>query len=192
MVRATWSFGVTLVATSLLASAQLLAAAEGGLKPLDPPDPASISVPHMPAVVEHNEAGDYDAYFYFYKPGVSYKSAFADYDQCRMYALTTKSVAVPPRFVPLGSDVIQEKKTTPAYWGYGVVGIIISEIFVEQDRRDTDRATIKRCMAYKGYLRYGTSEAIWTEINAGDDAESVARKALIASGPKPAAEAIDP
>jgi len=177
------------VAASLLASAQLPAVADGVLKPLDPPDPASISVPHMATVAKPNEARDDDAYFY--KSGVSYNAEFADLDECRMYALTTKSVALPSRFVPLGSDVIREK-ATPVLMSYGVIGAIVGDIFIEQDRRDTDRATTKRCMAYKGYSRYGMPEAAWKEIDAGSDAEKVGREALIASGPKPAAEAIDP
>jgi hypothetical protein len=182
---------VAIAAASLFACAQSPADADGAVKPLDPPDPANISVPYTPAIADNNATRDYDAHFYFYKAGVSYKAAFADLDECRMYALTTKSVAVPPRFVPLGSDDIREK-TAPVLLTYGVIGAIIGEIFIEQDRRDTDRATTKRCMAYLGYSRYGTSKTVWAEINTGSDAEIVAREALIASGPKPAAEAIDP
>jgi hypothetical protein len=178
------------VAASLAGSAQS-AVAQDSLKPLDRPDPASVSVPDVSAAPKPGDARDYDVYFYFYKAGVSYKTAFADLDECRMYALTTKSVAVPPGFVPLGSDVIQGK-ATPVLMSFGPVGAIVGSIFIEQDRRDTDRATTKRCMAYKGYSRYGASQSGWKAINTGSDAEKIAREALIASGPKPAAEAIDP
>ena len=179
-----------LVAASLLACAGP-AAAEGELKPLDPPDPARISVPDISAKPGRGDASDYDVHFFFHKPGVTYRAAFADLDECRMYALTTTVTAEPPRFVPLGSDTVQERNT-PIVSSYGLIGVALGAFLLERAEEESDRITVNRCMAYKGYARYGTSKAVWNQITAGSDAEKLAREALIASGPKPAAEAIDP
>jgi hypothetical protein len=178
-------------AASLLAAAQSPAAAQEALKPLDRPDPASISIPSMSKAADPSDARDYDEHFYFHKSGVTYETAFADLDECRMYARMTNIVATPPKFVPLGSGDVQAR-TTPVLLNYGIVGYLVGAYFIAQAERDSDRATMNRCMAYKGYSRYGTSEAIWSQINAGSDGDKLARGALIASGPKPEAEAIDP
>jgi len=190
MVRHVLNRQAVVFAALLLACAQQ-AAAQEALKPLDRPDPASVVVPDMSAAPDPDDASDYDTHFYFHKTGVSYQAAFADIDECRLYALTTKSLNRTPSFAPLGSDAIRER-TTPIFLTFGILGDIVASFFVAQEQRDTDRATTKQCMAYKGYSRYGTSAAIWSNINSGSNPEKVARAALIASGPKPAAEAIDP
>jgi hypothetical protein len=57
---------------------------------------------------------------------------------------------------------------------------------------DLEKTTDRRCLAYKGYHRYGTTRAIYKQIVSGTDAEKLARKAVIASGPPPQAEALGP
>jgi hypothetical protein len=51
---------------------------------------------------------------------------------------------------------------------------------------------MRRCMTFKRYNRYGTTKAIWQQIEAGTVADKLARRALIASGPQPASEVIAP
>lgn len=47
-------------------------------------------------------------------------------------------------------------------------------------------------MMYKGYKRFGTTRKIWEEIAAGTETETLARLALIASGPQPLTGAVGP
>jgi len=182
------------------------ALAEQSLAPLQPPDPKGIVLSDLNFAPTPKDVRDYDTYFYFYKSGVSYQTAFEDIDQCRIYSLTTQIAAIPPRFVPLGSnDLITAARphngsrlvtTVPGgVVGAGVgsvVGSLFLSVIVRQAQEEQAIKTNNRCMAYKGYSRYGTSHAIWNSINAGEDADNIARMALIASGPLPPAKAIDP
>ncbi|HEV2563051.1 MAG TPA: hypothetical protein VGT78_13010 [Rhizomicrobium sp.] len=178
------------------------AAADAVLKPLERPDPTSVAVPDLSSASTRDVDEDY---YYFYKPGVSYERAFADLDQCRLYALADNiSVATPPDFVPL-SGYVEKARPINNYnmsfyanqYGIGgaigaaVGGFIVGAIDAQAED-DNARATDRRCMAYKGYSRYSTSSDIWDKINAGNDAEKLARKAVIASGTKPPSEAVDP
>lgn len=163
--------------------------------PLERPDPATIKIPDLNFASTSGDSGDYDEYYYFYKHGVSYAQAFADLDQCRLLSLETQLAGVPPKFVPLGSDKIADRSRTDlsrAWTMYGIAGGITVELIVRSAEDDNTRENDKRCMAYKGYARYGTTSDIWHEINAGSDSADIARQALIASGPKPSAKAIDP
>jgi hypothetical protein len=182
-----------MMGTLLVASAAL--AAEGAaIQPLERPDPKGITVPDLASAPAQRERGDYDEYFYFYKAGVTYDAAFFDLDECRMYALSTPLLVAPPTFVPLGGDALVQSRARSgaAMTQYGVIGAIISSILIAGAEEENIRANTRRCMAYKGYERYGTRRAIWQQIDAGTDAEKTARMALIASGPHPNAEAIEP
>lgn len=183
-----------LAASLLFVASTTSEAAEGAVQPLDRPDPKTIAVPDLVPRSPQRGSSAYDESFYFYKAGVSYEAAFSDLDECRMYALSTPLLAVPPRFVPLGGDAIAEgrARSGAAMTQYGVIGVLISGIIIANAEEDAIRFNTRRCMAYKGYERYGTQRAIWKQIDAGTDAEKTARMALIASGPHPDAKAIEP
>jgi hypothetical protein len=173
----------------LAAAAQLTAPI---IRPLERPDPASITVPNL-----GNIRGS-DSYFYFHKPHVSYEAAFAHLDQCRIYSLTTpQGFSEPPQLVPLGTDFISERQAPPpistdGLVRFGLVGVGIGVILAPILLQETADATIKRCMSYKGYKRYGTSRSIWNQINSGTEAERLGKMALIASGPQPTTQAFEP
>ena len=155
------------------------------LKPLDRPDPNSVSIPTL-------EVSSGDDYFYFYKAGVSYQRAFSDLDECRMYSLQAQLTSVPPKFIPLGSTPVKSDSTAGAAAQFGLVGVLIIAPIIESGEEDAAEASNRRCMMYKGYSRYGTSRASWKQIKAGTEAERLARLALIASGLAPSAGAIGP
>jgi len=175
----------TVIALLLMSGQRVSAEQDGVLKPLDRPDPNSVSV-STPEV----ESGD--AYFYFYKAGVSYQRAFSDLDECRMYSLQAQLTPVPPKFIPLGSDAVKSESTDRAAAQFGLVGLLIIGPIIRSGEEDAAEASNRRCMMYKGYGRYGTSRASWKQLKAGTEAERLARLALIASGRPPAAGAIGP
>jgi hypothetical protein len=150
-----------------------------------------VSIPELSFTQTPADVRHYDTYFYFYKASVSYADAFADLDECRLYSMTGKIGATPPTFVPLGGKPIPEKQQF-VYSNYGVVGALIEGFFAEQAEEEFATTSNNRCMAYKGYSRYGTSRAIWKQLNADNDRERLARMARVASGPQPQTGKIDP
>ena len=171
-------------------------AAADAIVPLTRPDPAGVTAPDLAFKPTYRDTEEYDYFFYFHKPGVSYEQAFADLDMCRLYGLQAQLVRVPPGFVPIGTaDVARPEvhRQLPVYTIGGVIGFLIVDMIVAAAEEDARAATNRRCMFYKGYVRYGTSKAIFKQIDAGSDADRLARQARIASGPlPPQAEALAP
>lgn len=164
------------------------------IKPLERPDPATVKVPALPLTIGPKERIDADSYFYFHKDGVSYETAFADLEQCRLYAGSARQFTLPPKFVALGTNVITREfdRTDHMQWyyqQYGMVGgmtaSIMAAIIVPMVDEDNRNATMRRCMGYKGYQRYGLSSKAYKQIDSDSPAEKTARLALLASGPKP-------
>jgi hypothetical protein len=157
------------------------------LKPLDRPDPASVTVPKL----ETTPSGDY---FFFHKTGVTYERAFSDLDDCRIYSLQARLGILPPRFVPLGSTAMKSEgvPSGPFFLMFGVVGALIAMPLVENAEGDNADTTNRRCMMYKGYSRYGTTREAWKQITAGTAADKLARMALMASAAEPQSGAIGP
>ena len=163
------------------------------VKVLERPDPTTVTVPDMAFKPGRSDLRGFDDYFYFHKSGVSYERAFTDMDQCRIQSEMAQLAPPIPRFIPLGGEPAKEPGFhVPVYSQYGVAGAIIGEIFIEAATEDLTAATGRKCMAYKGYHRYGTTRAIYKQIDSGTDGEKLARKAVIASGPPPQAEALEP
>ncbi len=176
--------------------ASVSAAAEAqGVTVLQPPDPATVSVPDLSIAPKSQDDRSYDVYFYFYRANTTYGEAFADLDVCRIYSLSARLVLLPPKFVPLGVGIAgldSNIRTPNLYLQYGLIGSLIGGIIIENAQDDLVLATDRRCMAYKGYRRFGTSRAIWKLIDSGTDTDRLARLARLASGPQPQAEALDP
>jgi hypothetical protein len=168
-------------------TAALPAFAQTVIKPVERPDPAGLAMPELAFVPSKSDLRNFDEYFYFHKPGVSYERAFADLDQCWGYGLATKLLGDTPSVVPLGGDAIKapmfKQGVNPGF----VVGAILAGA-----ESDKGLISYRRCMTYKGYARYGLSRAIFGQIRKGSDADKLGRLALIASGPQPQAGAIEP
>jgi hypothetical protein len=187
---------------SRLAALGMIAMLTCGVGPADQPadntaplpDPATISVPDVNASSGSRESTDPDVYFYFHKAGVSFAAALADYQACNRLNANVELFAPPPKFVPIGTDTIPDTgDVSAAVWGqFGLVGLIITGISHDEDVRSWQRINLRRCMSYKGYQRYVTSKKVWTAINSGPAGDVVTRLALIASGPRPQREAVEP
>ena len=164
------------------------ASAQTVITPLERPDAASVTVPDMAGFKPTpKDARNFDDYFYFHKSGVSYERAFDDLEQCRVYAASAQLIAPMPTIIPVG-DVATSGPKVSQRIGIG----ILPAILIASAEEDTAIATMRTCMAFKGYGRYGTSRALFKQIDQGSDTEKQARRAVIASGPAPAGEAIDP
>ena len=177
-----------------LASVPAWAENDTVLKPLERPDPATITLPDMTIKPTKPDPRRSDEYFYFHKSNVSYERAFSDLDQCRMYSQMAQLVAPMPRFIPLGGEQIEP--TGPDGWStfpmFGFAGMMIANWLIAEGQEEMAITTNRRCMAYKGYQRYGISRAIFKQIESGTDTEKLARKARIASGSAPQTEALEP
>jgi hypothetical protein len=158
------------------------------------PDPATVSVPDVNAKPAPRDRSDPDVQFYFHKTGASFAAALADYQACNGLTADIEIFAPPPPFVPIGTDIIPNNgDASGAVWQmFGLVGVIIVGISHDEDIKDWQRFNMRRCMYYKGYRRYATTETVWTQINKGTPAEVATRLALIASGSTPQTEAVEP
>jgi len=196
---------IAAAALHLLGSDQVAAADQPTaptIKPLERPDRAAVSLPNLEFTPKPADVRAYDSYFYFYKAGVTYDAAFADLDQCRIYAMTTIfGLPGPPKFAPLGANIVAVARPSapvnldPTY-RYGIGGVIgtaiVYSLIVAPAQREFNVQMNARCMGYRGYTRYGTTRAIWDQINSGSDAEKLGKLALMASGPQPTTGAIAP
>jgi hypothetical protein len=165
--------------------------------PPAPPDPASVHVPDLSFVPTPRDAGNYDEYFYFNKPGVSFTTAWNDLNECARYSVALRPMGKIIQFAPLGSGKDPENRFDAAQWEsvnleFGFFGSIIAGAVLGALADDNRRGNTRQCMGYKGYTRYGLTRALWHEVNKGKDADVQARLALIASGPAPAGEKLDP
>jgi hypothetical protein len=163
---------------------------QSALTPLVRPAAETVTLPALPLPFTEKDRSAADDYFYFHKNGVGYETAFADLDVCRLYTETAVTMIMPPKFVPLGGDVVVREVQTGYPWHYqqyGLVGGLLIDYFAAIAQRDNAHATMRRCMAYKGYKRYAVSEKIRESLDSGTPAEKIAKLALIASGPAPQA-----
>lgn len=165
------------------------------IKPVERPDPASLSLPDMAFKPTPKDVRRYDTYYYFHKPGVSYEHAFADLDQCHGYALSSQLSVLTPTIIPLGAAALQDDSSRRAAYSnafvmYGLIGMGLAAIFISEAEDDNARATVRKCMTYKHYVRYGLSRALFKKIEEGADAQRLGRWALIAAGPAPQAQVL--
>jgi hypothetical protein len=147
------------------------------------PDPAIIAPLEMAFAETPAMVKDYDKYFYFHRQSMSFVEALTDLRECDARA----------RGIWQGKTARGE---APGRTAYGLVGDLANAlIFVPAQ----DRANLRRCMSFKGYARYGVPKALWESFNlqhietATPEREiqmSLARQALVASGPQPASRAL--
>lgn len=187
-------FGAAVAAVALCLATPA-AAQNAEIKPVERPDPASLSLPDMAFKSTPRDVRRYDTYYYFHKPGVSYERAFADFDQCHGYALSSQLGLLTPTIIPLGAAALQDDSSRRAAYSnafamYGLVGLGIAAIFISEAEDDNARATVRKCMTYKHYGRYGLSRALFKKIDEGADAQRLGRWALIAAGPASQAEVL--
>lgn len=151
------------------------------------PDPASLAPQDMAFAETPAMVKDYDKYFYFHRQSTSFVEALTDLRECDARA----------RGIWQGKTARNE---TAGGMAYGLVGGLANAlIFVPAQDRLFRRANLRRCMFFKGYARYGLPKALWEAFNLQhieaatperDIQMSLARQALVASGPRPASRVL--
>ncbi|RPF71995.1 hypothetical protein [Aurantiacibacter spongiae] len=149
------------------------------------PDPAEIALVDVAGGTRPDEADDFDKYFYFHRADTGFAQALTDIRECDARARGFWRVAS----AAASND---ENFSTP----YGLVGGAAQAlIFGPAQDRLARRATLRRCMFFKGYGRYGVGKDMWESFNfardGGDLGEEamqrmLAQQARLASGPQPA------
>jgi hypothetical protein len=194
---------------ALIAALAVLACAPSALAgsdanknaPPTPVDPSSVVVPDLSFKPVPKDADHYWEYFYFNRPGVKYEKAFADLSECLSISANLQATTPVPDFVPLGgAEGMRSYRggvwENPILMQYGLVGGVVGSVMYSiiggMIVHEIERANTRRCMQFKRYKRYGVSKAVWAQLTKGSPGEVTIRFALIASGPVPAAEVIEP
>lgn len=159
---------------------------------------AAVIYPELAFEPSANDRDNYEKYFYFHRADTSFNEAYGDIRECDALAGGTTSYA-------------SSGEPYPGYYAsqYGIGGVIggvlgsvlADAIHGSAARRKAKRINMRNCMAFKGYDRYGLSKDLWEAFNfeegngrkPDEDRQRVMQQqALIASGPRPAAEVIIP
>jgi hypothetical protein len=136
----------------------------------DVPDAASVAMPPLDFVATPTIEEDYDKYYYFGRADTSFPVALADLRECDGFArgLTTTVGFASPMPYPM---------TTAGILGAGIGGAIgnamAAAIFGSAEKRKTRRTTMRRCMHYKGYQRFGIEKGLWRAFNFEEGLSSV-------------------
>lgn len=162
------------------------------IAPYEAPDPATLKMPALEFTSTPEVVADFDKYFFFHREGTSYTEAYGDIRECD--ALASGS-SIYLNGGPGAAAAAAQYGVLAAGVGSAIGGAIADAIFGAAARREQRRVSVRNCMAFKGYARYGLSGDLWKEFNFeegnGRKKEAVrnadlALQALVASGPKPA------
>ncbi len=162
------------------------------IAPYEAPDPATLKMPALAFTETPEIVADFNKYFYFHREGTSYTEAYADVRECD--ALASGSSIYANNASAMAAATAQYG-VLAAGVGSAIGSAVADAIFGSAARREQRRVSVRNCMAFKGYARYGLSGDLWKEFNFeegnGRKKEAVrnadlALQALVASGPKPA------
>lgn len=165
-------------------------------------DPAAVAVPNMAFAETPKIRSKYDQFFYFHRTETSFAEAYADIRECDRLARRPleRSNKWPDPVTVYGPNQYTLGGVVGGALGNLLVGELAIAARTRAERKRLRRVNMRLCMAYKGYQRFGTSEPIWREIDfEGDRNPSLARRhalfarqAVLASGPRPLSEALEP
>ncbi len=177
---------------NLKLSAILLGAAALSAVAVSAQDPASVARPQIEFEETRRTIKQYDQYFYFHQEATDFSTALADIRECDLRARglydaelvygLPKERAVDP------SDTFLAGIAGPM--AAGLVAAIAAPVEARRERR----FSLRRCMFFKGYDRYGLSKTLFeqfnyaateTELSEFERQRMLAQQALVASGPRP-------
>lgn len=157
---------------------------------------AEIEYPELQFEPTANAADNFEKYFYFHRPDTPFDIAFHDLKECDALAS--------------GINFYNYADTGAAMAQYGVLAggiggalgnLMADAIFGSAERRKVRRINMRRCMAFKGYDRYGLEKELWQAFHfeegfgsVDDDKrrEYLLKQAKVASGTKPEQEVLQP
>lgn len=152
-------------------------------------DPASVKAPSIAFSPTEDDRGSYWKYFFFHKQGVPFRVAVLDLWECYSYA-TGPLIEVPwdsigtPKFIAARTEDRPGRKKPLSTSSHGY----LAQFILRSSARKSTMANRRKCMEYKGYVRYGLSRELWNALNGSDLDASILMQAKIASGPTPVAE----
>jgi hypothetical protein len=168
------------------------------------PEADSIELPKVNHNVKDATDDKYDKYFFFHRTETTFAEALADLRECDNLSrdLSGGSVSAPyypsywenPYLYGGSYDNYSAGAALGGAIGAAIGMAIAMEIAQETERRRIRRVNMRRCMGFKGYDRYGTSQSRWRKFNfEGGDGEpnerrrqhALAQQAKLASGPLP-------
>ena len=159
------------------------------------PDPAGLKLPTLAFTATPEIEDDFDKYFYFHRDSTSFVEAYTDVRECDALA-SGSNVYLRNDSAAMGAAMAQYGALAG---GVGsVIGSAIADaIFGSAARRQQRRVSLRNCMGFKGYARFGLSGDLWKEFNfeegmgrkkEGVRDDALALQALVASGSKPTAK----
>lgn len=136
------------------------------------------------------EGETFARHFFFHRPGVSLEEARADLAECKTYASSAMFLPRSPGSLPPDPEVL------PPIVSGGSVGPLVGNLafgLIEGgERAKIAAANMRKCMGFKGYGRYGLSDPLWKQLNAGSPEEALLRQARLAAGAAPSGRRLDP
>jgi hypothetical protein len=135
----------------------------------------------------------FDKYYYFHRDGTDFRAALADLRDCDGMSRGLTS--------PFGymETPYPYNGTLAGAAGGVIANLMVAAIFGSAQVRAARRINMRRCMNFKGYQRYGLPKDIWQEFNFEEGFSQLEEKkrqvflkqqAKVASGPRPATEAL--
>lgn len=156
------------------------------------PSPAGLVMPQLEFTSTPEIEADFDKYFYFHRDGTTFEEAYADIRECDALASGSSIYMGGDPGAIAGAGAVYG--LLPAAIGGAIGGAVADAIFGSAARRAQRRVSLRNCMNFKQYKRYGLSRDLWTQFNfeegLGRKREPVrlhalALQALVASGPEP-------
>lgn len=157
---------------------------------------SNIPMPIVEFTATEEDIKDFDKNYYFHRDGVDFDTAFADIKEC-----DDLSVGV----TRYGGATAYYAPSLAAGIGAALGSAIVNGIFGSAERKKTKRISMRNCMAFKGYNRYGLSKDLMkgfdymdkykkdesiTLLEATEDEAILYSYARVASGPTPKSEMI--
>ena len=144
----------------------------------------------MPAAAQESASEDanHSKYFVFHQANVAPDLALADISECMDYSRVVVNMRPSGgSFIPVNVPAGLSPAAAGLAGGLGglIGGAIVEATVHAPQRRQMRRATMRQCMAFKGYSRFGVSEERWEELHDGEEREVALRLAAIASSSAP-------
>lgn len=162
------------------------------------PDVVELTMPRIDFSATSEDVENYDRYFLFHRVKTDFATALGDIRSCDGHArgLVRSEAGEYGALQAYSRAYAGQYAMAPLVGGLGgaLIGSVANSITSSAEVRRRQRANMRRCMFFKGYARYGLSEARWRDfhfedseddIDEGDRQRDLALQALVASGTQP-------
>jgi hypothetical protein len=157
---------------------------------------AAVAMPDTVFEATPADVETYDKYFYFHRDDTDFNTAFNDLSECDALS---GGLSYYSSYDPAMGSYYASQYGVGAVLGSVVSDALEDAIFGSTERRRIRRVNMRNCMGYKGYSRYGLERERWQAFHfeegfrrVDDDKRTayLLKQARVASGPKPAGEAL--